>query len=1044
MATRRVVQLGGTRMIRVLSAKWGANCRADGRGFFERDILLAAQRACNERTACDWTLRYQELDEIDPEWYSNYNQPTSSFEDQYSDTPTIIARRASCPRAMHVTYRCVGHGDPNLLYTNETRGATFEANVAAEAALGSVVHLECATPDPVLLPGGSLFADPQALGGSLRFKGPSHSGAFAYEKAGELRYVYTFRYWTDRSNASELGARRLYFDDDGWPVLEQDASWDWQACGSDAWHGGYAFEEGGDTFYYSGQSPTKTHCRYHANRGTYCVGTDVRATHPLVGAAPGDKTRVGHRAPELAAPGDTVVGQTRVDEKVYQPGIFEHGFDLTPEETARRTEETARAASPTMAEHGVDTPSAAAHAAARSWWAEREDLCDERVETQLGKALTCTRNAKGERIRGCSAPLCSLAADKCERDADGAPNAACAEGFACKKLPQRRVAAWDPADFFDGGVPVHMSRHGPTRQSAARAATPDGGACSATLRVSKIDPSSGGFGGGTRVTVYGTGFGAPARCRFGRLEVAAVEVAAHTLVCVTPLWPNASAVAGTALAGTSLAGSERSVPLELSMMSTDVLRRSPLPPVLRDGRGDNFTSDSRHFIFYESSLIRLSFVRPQGGPTAGGSHVDVHGAGFRFVVDGAVHGRGERHNVLCRFGRTRVPATVHNSHRLSCFAPPGLANGRVPLEVSFNAQEFTGGPADAAGFTYFTLSNHSADEAAVAAAAAAEEANTSLGICAQLRTMESLRARGLNCDAYHSEPALCEGAYMTVWHDWPTRSRGAAWTEQHGDIGYLSRCLYDASRSWHGRCYAEERRFRCAPPPADVIVSSIEPLGGPTRGGTLLTVRGVGFAHLDAPGGVDWRADDFNQMLYLQGQVEALPTQSCPPHAWTAGTATCADGAEPRDRHHQQHLPGVASAGAACLFVGVRSWVPGAARPGLPQEYREPVAATLVDSTTLLCEAPAHPSFDTYRVDASAEEEQWLSNRLMFGDDLATKLMYRGVDAGRRRRRRRRRSRRRRRRARRLPAAGGAPRAHPQRQPARAHQLDGDVLILPR
>ena len=29
-----------------------------------------------------------------------------------------------------------------------------------------------------------------------------------------------------------------------------------------------------------------------------------------------------------------------------------------------------------------------------------------------------------------------------------------------------------------------------------------------------------------------------------------------------------------------------------------------------------------------------------------------------------------------------------------------------------------------------------------------------------------------------------------------------------------------------------------------------------------------------------------------------------------------------------------------------------------------------------------------------AEEEQWLSNRLMFGDNLATKLMYRGVDAG--------------------------------------------------
>ena len=104
-------------MIRVLGKR--APTAAPTAAASSSAILLAAQRACNERTACDWTLRYQELDEIDPEWYSNYNQPTSSFEDQYSDTPTIIARRASCPRAMHVTYRCVGHGDPNLLYTNE-------------------------------------------------------------------------------------------------------------------------------------------------------------------------------------------------------------------------------------------------------------------------------------------------------------------------------------------------------------------------------------------------------------------------------------------------------------------------------------------------------------------------------------------------------------------------------------------------------------------------------------------------------------------------------------------------------------------------------------------------------------------------------------------------------------------------------------------------------------------------------------------------------------------------------------------------------------
>ena len=164
----------------------------------------------------------------------------------------------------------------------------------------------------------------------------------------------------------------------------------------------------------------------------------MRATYPLVGAAPGDKTRVGNRALGSSAPGDTVVGQTRVDEKVYQPGIFEHGFDLTPEETARRTEDTARAASPTMAEHGVDTPSAAAHAAARAWWADAGRCATSGSTTQLSKARRLSRNAKGCASAAARRRCASLAADKCERDADGAPNAAYAEGFACKAAAAAR------------------------------------------------------------------------------------------------------------------------------------------------------------------------------------------------------------------------------------------------------------------------------------------------------------------------------------------------------------------------------------------------------------------------------------------------------------------------------------------------------------------------------------------------------------------------------------------------------------------------------
>ena len=57
--------------------------------------------------------------------------------------------------------------------------------------------------------------------------------------------------------------------------------------------------------------------------------------------------------------------------------------------------------------------------------------------------------------------------------------------------------------------------------------------------------------------------------------------------------------------------------------------------------------------------------------------------------------------------------------------------------------------------------------------------------------------------------------YYVKWKGWPEDDSTwepasalaaaprvlAAWTEQHGDIGYLSRCLYDGSRSWDGRCF---------------------------------------------------------------------------------------------------------------------------------------------------------------------------------------------------------------------------------------------------
>ena len=102
------------------------------------------------------------------------------------------------------------------------------------------------------------------------------------------------------------------------------------------------------------------------------------------------------------------------------------------------------------------------------------------------------------------------------------------------------------------------------------------------------------------------------------------------------------------------------------------------------------------------------------------------------------------------------------------------------------------------------------------------------------------------------------------------------------------------------------------------------------------------------------------------------------------GTAACADGAERATVTTSSICPRSA-AGAACCFVGVRSWVPGAARPASLRSTAMHVAATLVDSTTLLCEAPAHPSFDTYRVDASRRGGEWQQPPDVRRDNLATK-----------------------------------------------------------
>ena len=193
----------------------------------------------------------------------------------------------------------------------------------------------------------------RALGAGLHFTGPSHSGVFIYDKDGEnrryegaagraaceaqcsgqgpdrldeeqvvrytrkvaeladeltrleRRYVFTFQYTTSRSDTPEIGARRLFFEADGWPTLDQDVSQEWRSCSergdlpfprthplTGMPQPPYMTDESGMPNSqpgvpwppsYTSSSSTLTHCSYHSQRAGHCVGNSLRASHPLRG-----------------------------------------------------------------------------------------------------------------------------------------------------------------------------------------------------------------------------------------------------------------------------------------------------------------------------------------------------------------------------------------------------------------------------------------------------------------------------------------------------------------------------------------------------------------------------------------------------------------------------------------------------------------------------------------------------------------------------------------------------------------------------------------
>eukprot|EP00339_Tiarina_fusa_P024965 CAMPEP_0117066188 /NCGR_PEP_ID=MMETSP0472-20121206/46285_1 /TAXON_ID=693140 ORGANISM="Tiarina fusus, Strain LIS" /NCGR_SAMPLE_ID=MMETSP0472 /ASSEMBLY_ACC=CAM_ASM_000603 /LENGTH=152 /DNA_ID=CAMNT_0004787141 /DNA_START=229 /DNA_END=684 /DNA_ORIENTATION=+ len=86
---------------------------------------------------------------------------------------------------------------------------------------------------------------------------------------------------------------------------------------------------------------------------------------------------------------------------------------------------------------------------------------------------------------------------------------------------------------------------------------------------------------------------------------------------------------------------------------------------------------SRSGLVFLYQDVFISYFYPQGGPSAGGTQVNVHGSGFLNLM-----------SLRCKFGDVSVPATWISPEELWCVTPPGM-EGEVELEVSNNNLDFS-------------------------------------------------------------------------------------------------------------------------------------------------------------------------------------------------------------------------------------------------------------------------------------------------------------------------------------------------------------------
>ena len=253
------------------------------------------------------------------------------------------------------------------------------------------------------------------------------------------------------------------------------------------------------------------------------------------------------------------------------------------------------------------------------------------------------------------------------------------------RLQSGRIECASPARTSDGLVDVHVSLNGIDTDFGASGYSfkyYDQPAPHPGSGFAQIVPNGGPVGGGTYVTIDGVGFLAFApeisfvRCRWDGGVVDPVAMRRAKLPLDLPP-PESSAATHTdervvCLAPRARPGAGLTVNVSLSLNARD------------------FGSTGLTFQYYQPP--RIDIITPSGGHRTGGTIVTIHGAGFNVLDDGAhvscEFGRGEVYNAKFTVVRP-VERVTHST--IVCEAPTTKVSDTRGLWIALNGYEIDGG-----------------------------------------------------------------------------------------------------------------------------------------------------------------------------------------------------------------------------------------------------------------------------------------------------------------------------------------------------------------